>query len=77
MNTRTVLSEHIKKNTEALLRHGSFVFWGESTWALDRTTEGNLVLRILLALLLTAFVRFDLWLLKHRGNGISVVGMRS
>lgn len=54
----------------------TFVIWGKSAWGLDRITDGNLLLKILLVFLLKVFVHFSLWLPKHSGNGILVLSMR-
>lgn len=56
--------------------HDTFIFRGKLAWRLDRITDGDIASEIFLIFLLKAFVPFDLWLLKHSGNGILVLGIK-
>jgi len=56
--------------------HNTFGFWGKLAWEFDRITDGKIVLKVLLMPLLKLWAHFDLWFLKHTGNGILVLGMK-
>lgn len=56
--------------------HSTFGFWGKLAWELDRITDGRNILKALPMPLLKVFAHFDLWLPKHTGNGILVLGMK-